>query len=188
MIFGSSSITSKLFVFNQLNTPKEHVSILLENLIIQISNLVVYTILDNLQSLAKITSFIQNYSLCNISYMSIRSLALFRNSLVIQNLVYMYIYKPKEIYNSRYKVWLISSHGLISKYISIARIDDFSKLSNMQLAFILFIEVQDLLIPQLEKLLLILSKVILYVFISFLGNSIIFCTRVVLSAIHNIHN
>nr|AOM64600.1 hypothetical protein Riqu_121 [Riquetophycus sp.] len=187
LIFGSCCINSQIFTFEKQYTPKEHVSILLENLIIQISNLVIFIILDNIKSLSKITSFIKINALCNNTYMSIRSLALFRNNLVIQHFIYIYIYKPKEIYSSRYKVWLISSKGLIAKYISITRLDDFSKLSTIQLILILLIEVQDIIIPKLEKLLLILSKIIIYIFINFLGNSIIFCIRAILAGIHSIN-
>ena len=184
VVFGSSSMSNTIFVFDVLYTPIEHVSILLENLIIQISNLVVFNILEDMHSLAKINYFIQQNSLCNSSYLSIRSLALFRNNLIIQKFIYLYIQKPKEIYSSRYRIWLISNNGLVCKYISVVRLDDLSKLSNMQLAFILLIEIQDLIIPQLEKLLLLLSKVILYIFINFLGNSIIFCIRTILEFIH----
>lgn len=187
VIFGSSFISKQSFVFDELYTPREHVAVLLENLVIQISDLVVFTIFDNMQSLAKISSFIQKNSLCNTSYLSIRSLALFRNNLVIQKIIYLYIQKPKEIYSSRYKIWLISNKGLVCKYISVLRLEDLSKLSNIQLILVLFIEIQDILIPQIEKLLLIFSKVILYIFINFLGNSIIFCIRTILSGIHSIN-
>ena len=99
----------------------------------------------------------------------------------------VYIQKPKEIYSSRYKVWLISSQGLVAKYIAITRLDDCTQLSNIQLVFILFLEIQDIIIPKIEKLLLILSKIIIYIFINFLGNSIIFCIRTILSGIYKIN-
>lgn len=186
VIFGSSAISDKVFPFNNLYTPKEYVAILLENLIIQVSNLIIFSILDSMQSLANITAFIRMHSLCNPSYLSIRSLALFRNTLTAQKFIYWYIQKPKEIYSSRYKTWLISTNGLVCKYISVVRLEDLSRLSNIQLVFILFIEIQDLVIPQTEKLLLIFSKIIIYIFVNFLGNSIIFCIRTVLAGIHNI--
>lgn len=186
-IFGSSAISQRIFPFDKLYTPKEHVAILLENLIVQIGNIIIFTILESIRSLSNITLFIQGNSLCNSSYSSLRSLALFRNTLTIQKFIYFYIQKPKEIYSSRYKTWLISTNGLVCRYISVVRLDDLSKLSNMQLIFILFIEIQDLIIPQIEKSLLVFSKVILYVFISFLGNGIIFCIRTILAGIHSLH-
>ena len=184
LIFGSSYISNYIFTFDQLNTPKEHIYILLENFVIQLANLVFFSVLKNIKSLAELTDFVQRNSLCNRSYISIRSLAFFRNSIIFQNLLYSYIQQPKEIYSSRYKVWLISSNGLVSKYIFMSRLKDLSKLSNLQLVFILLIELQDLIIPRLEKLLLVIGKFILYVFISLLGNSIIICVRVIVSKIY----
>lgn len=187
LILGSSYIGYNVFAFDNINTPKEHVSILLENLIIQISDLVIFTIFESIKSLSGITSFINNNQLCNTSYISIRSIAFFRNNLTIQNLKHLYFYQPKAVYSSRYKVWLISYNGLVAKYISISRLDDLSKLSPLQSFFILFIEIQDIFIPYLEKFLLILSKVLLYILVNFLGNSVIFCIRVILSSIHYMH-
>uniref|UniRef100_UPI0030034F31 Ycf55 n=1 Tax=Anunuuluaehu liula TaxID=3049639 RepID=UPI0030034F31 len=185
LIFGSSYIDYNVFAFDNINTPKEHVSILLENLIIQISDLVIFTIFENIKSLSEITSFIKNNQLCNTSYVSIRSIAFFRNNLIIQNLKHLYFSQPKAIYSSRYKVWLISSNGIVTKYISISRLDDLSKLSPIQTFFIFFIEIQDIIIPHLENFLLILSKVILYILINFLGNSVVFFIRAILACVYH---
>lgn len=185
LIFGSSYISNHLFIFDKLSTPKEHVSVLLENFIVQIANLVIFSILKSITSLPELTKFIQKSSLCSKAYISIRSLAFFRNSIVFQDLVYFYVQQPKEIYSSRYKVWLISSSGLVSKYIFMNRLNDLSKLSNLQLISILLIEIQDLVIPRLERLLLIISKFVLYIFINLLGNSIIIGIRIIISRIYN---
>nr|YP_009295559.1 conserved hypothetical plastid protein [Mastocarpus papillatus]AOL58043.1 conserved hypothetical plastid protein [Mastocarpus papillatus] len=177
LVFGSLYIDSNIFVFDNINTPKQHVSILLENLIIQISDLVIFAIFESINSLSEITFFLKANNLCNTSYTSIRSISCFRNSLILQNFKYLYFSQPKAVYSSRYKVWLISSYGLIPKYISISRLDDLSRLSIIQSLFIYCIEIQDILIPYIEKILLILTKVIIYILINFLGSSIIFCIR-----------
>lgn len=187
LIFGSASVDNKIFMLDVKYTPKEYISVLLENLIIQISNLVIFITIENIQSLSKLAFFVHTNSLCNASYISIRSLALFRNTLLIQGFIYQYFHKPKEIYGSRYKVWLISSQGLICKYIIMNRIDDFAQLSNIQLVFIFFTEIQDLIIPQLEKFLLLISKIILYIFVNLLGNSIIFIIRAFLTKMNDIY-
>nr|QCI07336.1 hypothetical protein [Leiomenia cribrosa] len=186
-IFGSYYIENNIFAFDNILTPKEHVAILFENLVIQISNIVMFLILENMSSLINIANFIHKNKLCNYSYLSIRSIALFRNSLFLQNLIDIYINKPKQIYSSRHKVLLLSANGILSKYIYISRYNDFIALSKFQLVFIFLIEVQDLLIPQIERFLLILTKVILYIIINFIGNSAIFCIRVILSSFNNIY-
>lgn len=187
LVFGSSYIDYNMFVFDNINTPKQHVSILLENLIIQISDLVIFIIFDRLKSLSQISSFLKNNKLCNSSYVTIRSIACFRNNLILQNLKHLYFSQPKAVYSSRYKVWLISSSGLVSKYISIVRLDDLSNLLPIQSLFVFFIEIQDVLIPYTEKLLLILSKVTIYILINVLANSIIFCIRALVSSLYRLH-
>lgn len=187
LVFGASSIDYDIFVFDNINTPKEHVSILLENLIIQISDLVIFTLFESLKSLSLISSFLKSNKLCNSSYVSIRSIACFRNNLILQNLKHLYFSQPKAVYSSRYKVWLISSSGLVSKYISIFRLDDLSNLSSVQSIFIFFIEIQDIVIPYIEKILLIISKVIIYILINVLANSIVFCIRALVSGLYRLY-
>ena len=179
LIFGSSYINNELFVFENEYTPQAHVNILLENFIIQISNITCFYLFDNMKSLAKLTSFLNKNKLCNNNYISIRSIALFKNKLIWNNLIYLYINQPKIIYNSRYQVWLLSSNGLITKYIYASRTEDLKKLSKHRLIFLILIEVQDLIIPKIEKIILILSKIILYIIINIIGNSTIFIVRTI---------
>nr|QVY57914.1 hypothetical protein [Betaphycus gelatinus] len=186
LVYGTSKIRKNIFVFDNNNTPNQHVSILFENLVIQISDLVICMIIESMQSLSKIISFIKNYALCNSSYISFRSIALFRNNLVLQNFIRFYINQPKAIYSSRYKVWLLSSHGLVSKYIYISRLDDISSLSTTQLLSLFLIEIQDLIIVKLEKFLLIVIKLFIYILTNLLSNSIIFCIRSIVVSINNI--
>lgn len=185
-VYGTSEISHNIFVFDNRKTPIKHVSVLFENLIVQISNLVVCTVFESIGTLYNITSFIKNYSLCNSSYFSTRSIALFRNTLVFQTFIRLYIDQPRAIYSSRYKVWLIGSKGLVSKYIYISRLDDLSTLSKVQLVVLYLIELQDIIIPQIEKFVLALSKIVLYILINLLGNSAILCVRSVIVGINNI--
>ena len=95
LLFGSSSIDYSLFIFNADNTPTEHVIILFENFMIQVSNLVIYHIINNIKSLPDIVLFLQKYKLCNRSYLSIRSIALFLNQLLWQNILFFLYLSPK---------------------------------------------------------------------------------------------
>nr|YP_009773965.1 conserved hypothetical plastid protein [Caulacanthus okamurae]QIZ74582.1 conserved hypothetical plastid protein [Caulacanthus okamurae] len=177
LIYGTSKIKKSVCLFNISNTPAHYVSILFENLVIQISDIVVSTLFQKTESLFSIGNFFDDYPFCNNTYLSLRSLALFKNTLLIQNFVCLYFIQPKSIYSSRYKVWLISSTGLVSKYIFICRSDNIDNLSKVQLLVLLFIELQDVVIPKVERFLLIFSKIFLHVFINILGNSVIFCIR-----------
>nr|YP_010952329.1 hypothetical protein Ycf55 [Gloiopeltis furcata]WMP13998.1 hypothetical protein Ycf55 [Gloiopeltis furcata] len=186
LIFGASEIHQNVFVFDNHRTPKEHVSVLLENFVTQFSNLIIYKLLKNFVPLTSAVYFINNNNLCNSVYISMRSIALFFNTLTVERFTYLYFNKPKQICNSRYKVSIISSSGLVAKYIYLFRSNDISCLSRFQLFVLFLIEIQDILIPQLEKFILILSKITFYVLVNFLGNSAIFCIRSILSGINTL--
>nr|YP_010198907.1 hypothetical protein LK147_pgp184 [Hydropuntia urvillei]UAD88356.1 hypothetical protein [Hydropuntia urvillei] len=186
LIFGSMYIDSYLFAFDQKCTPIRHVEILLENLTIQISNLAIIMIFENMKSLSSIIKFLKDNKLCDESYTSIRSLASFKNNLVYQNLLYLYITQPKYIYANRYKVWLISPQGLITKYIYTYRLRDFILLSPLQLLIITVIELQDFVIPKFEKFLLVLVKLAFYLLTNILGNGVMFFIRIIILVINNL--
>nr|YP_010903195.1 hypothetical protein REP76_pgp182 [Hypnea cornuta]WCH55648.1 hypothetical protein [Hypnea cornuta] len=185
MTHGSSKMQSRVFVFDYEKTPISHVYILFENLLVQVSDAVIYCIVSKMNSLFNIIDFIKNNKLSNISYFSIRSIALFLNTLLIQNVIQLYINQPKYIYNSRYKVWLLGSSGLVVKYIYVSRLDDVYLLSKWQLVIFCLVEIQDLIVPQVEKFVFVISKILLYVLVSFFGNSVIFCIRFILSSVYN---
>lgn len=182
-LFGASFISYYTFTFNNLYTPYEHVQILLENFIIQLSNLIIYHLIEAINEFNDIYNILNKYKLCNTNYLSTRSIAIFKNNLKLQNIKEFYINQPKEIYNSKYKVFLISSHGIICKYIFISRINDLQKLSKVQLFLLLFLEIQDLVIPRIENTLLIVVKIIFYTLINLLGNSLLIIIRILINQI-----
>nr|QHD45224.1 Ycf55 [Grateloupia turuturu] len=186
LTFGSSYVTCQSFIFNNQKTPKKHVAILLENLIIHVSNSVIFMLFESLKSLSNILDFLIHHQLCNSIFTSTRSLALFRNSLIWQNITYFYIIQPRIIYNGRYQIWLINSNGIQTKYIHISRLNDLPKLSTLKLLSIFLIEIQDLLLPKIENFLLILSRILLYILIHILGNSAIFIIRIITSSLYGI--
>jgi len=185
LIFGSNYINNTLFAFENTKTPQAHVSILLENLIIQIGNLAIIQLIENLQSLSQTINFLIENRLCHSSYISIRSIVLLRNNLILQNLIYKYINQPKAIYNARYKVWLLSSQGIICKYIYTSRLDDIYKLSKLKRIFLLILEIQDILYPKLAQFLSILGKILLYILIKIVGNTLIFFIRTIVISLNN---
>nr|YP_010726297.1 hypothetical protein P8481_pgp100 [Hypnea brasiliensis]WCH55249.1 hypothetical protein [Hypnea brasiliensis]WDY84772.1 hypothetical protein [Hypnea brasiliensis] len=182
---GSSEMQGHFFVFDYEKTPTSYVYVLFENLLVQVSDLIIYCILSQMNSLFSIINFIKNNNLSNISYFSIRSISLFLNTLLIQNIIQFYFGQPKSIYDSRYKVWLLSSSGLVVKSIYVSRWNDIYLLSKFQLFVFFLVEIQDLIVPQVEKCFFIISKIFLYLLVSFFGNTVIFCIRFILSNIYN---
>nr|YP_010155922.1 hypothetical protein K4Y23_pgp142 [Cumathamnion serrulatum]QQY85280.1 hypothetical protein [Cumathamnion serrulatum] len=184
LFFGSSSIDGNIFMFNKLYTPYKHVQILFENFILQVSNLTINNLCGNFFSLPGAIDFLKKNNICNHSYISTRSIALFFNNLNWQNLIYMYISQPKSIYNARYQVWLVSNKGIITKYIYLSRLEDLNKMSKTKIALLFFLEFKDFLIPKIESFLNIITKYIIYIIINLFSNIIILAIRIIIYYIH----
>lgn len=185
IIFGSSAIQDSSIAFTYESIPSCYVSILLETFLVQFGNLVIYVILDNFSTLFDIHYFLSTFKLCNKSYLSIRSLAYFKNSLSYQKLIYLYIQYPQLVYNCRSRVLLISSYGIISKYIYSTRFQEMLNLSSLQLFIVFLIELQDLVVPKLESVFLMLGKIVLYIFINLFANSFIIIVKMVVARFYS---
>lgn len=181
LVFGSSHIDPYLFAFDNKYTPKIHINILLENFIIQVSNIIMKYLFSRIKSTSKLILFLNKYELCNCNYISIRSLTYLKNNIKWQKMINQYINQPKSFYNSRYPVFLLSSNGIVNKYIYLSHVFGMQQLNKKQSIFLLFIEIQDLCIPKIEKIITILCKIILYLLINIIINITIFIIKVVLN-------
>nr|ARW69238.1 hypothetical protein [Polysiphonia sp.] len=179
LIFGSSYIDRKVFLFEATNTPYHHVRILLENFIIQSANTTINILFNQLKYTIHINKFLTKYSLCNRLYSSNRSIVLFLNNLKWQRLIYAYIYETKLSYSERQKIFVISSSGIISKYIYIARKKQIKRLNQVKIIFILWLEIKDLMIPKIEKFIIQIIKYFLYCSINLISNTILILIKAI---------
>ena len=179
LIFGSSSIKQDLFVFPPLYTPYNHVKILLENFIIEISNNIVEEILIDLNYSSNINRFLKSRHICNKLYSSNRSIVLFLNNIKWQNFLQSYIYEVKCFYSERQQIWLLSSQGIITKYIHVSDIKKITKLSQLKVAFLVWLEIKDLAIPKTERLLIQLAKYFLYSSLNLLSNIVLIIIKII---------
>nr|YP_010170884.1 hypothetical protein K8K75_pgp182 [Chondria tumulosa]QSD57025.1 hypothetical protein [Chondria tumulosa] len=180
LIFGSSTNNYNIFSFNKLYTPHIHVQILFENFIINTGNIIIKNIIENLKNPASIYKFFKEQNKCNYLYTSNRSITLFLNNLKLQNLVNFYIYNIKSLYNERERILLISSNGIITKYIYISNIKKIKCLNQIQVFFLFWLEIKDIIIPRIEKLLIQVSKYLIYFLINFFSNLVIIILRILI--------
>lgn len=179
LIFGSNYIENKIFQFETRKTPLYHVKNLFENFIIQISNAVIFNFLQNNRSVNNIYKILIDKDLCDKHYRSIRNISKFQNNLYSYNWLNKYIFFPQNVYCNQCKVWLFSSKGLIYKYIYSNRYLNYIKLSESQISSILYLELQDYLIPKINYLIQLLGKLILYLVLDIIRK----ITQIVLSQI-----
>lgn len=169
LIFGSQYIELHTFKFRCAQTPKYHVKVLFENLIIQTSNIIIFNILE--QDLSQLSTF-SSFSDYQMPYKSIRSISNFQNNLLSSNWINTYIYYPQNIYCNQYQAWLLSSHGLIFKYIYINRYYEYLRLSTSQMLIVTYIELQDFILPKLNLFIILLGKLIIYILLEIINKSI----------------
>lgn len=180
LMFGSSKVTSHMFSFNPLYTPYNHVQILFENFIISTANIIIQNIVRNLKSSTKIYNFFRHNNKCNSIYTSHRSITLFLNNLKWQNFTEYYFSNTRSLYNKREQVFLLSSRGIISKYIYISNTRKIKCLNKMQGLFLLWLEMKDLIIPKAEKILVQTSKYLIYFLVNFFSNLVIALLRLII--------
>nr|YP_009399226.1 hypothetical protein [Kapraunia schneideri]ARW68832.1 hypothetical protein [Kapraunia schneideri] len=179
IIFGSSSIKQNTFIFPSLYTPYNHVKILLENFIVQMANNITREIIENLYYSCNINIFLKNQNICNKLYSSNRSIILFLNNIKWQNFLQSYIYEVKCLYSERQQIWLLSSQGIITKYIHVSNIEKIKKLNQSKTFFLVWLEIKDLTIPKIEKTLIQLAKYFLYSSLNLLSNLLLIIIKIV---------
>nr|YP_009393436.1 hypothetical protein [Bostrychia simpliciuscula]ARW61998.1 hypothetical protein [Bostrychia simpliciuscula] len=185
LILGSSYTNKNLFTFDQNYTPYKHVQILFENFIVQVSNIVIQSLLKKIEISSGIDILLNSKQICNKSYTSSRSIILFFNNLKWQSLIDYYLNEPKCIYNERNKVYLISSRGIIIKYIYITRIREIKKLQRIKIFFLLWLEIKDIVIPKIEKLIIQIGQYLIYLSISLFNNITILVIRIIVFYLKN---
>ena len=172
LIFGSKYIKNQVFKFEKVKTPKYHVKILFEHFVIQISNIVILNILEKKSTNSYTSLIINNQTDYNFRNRSIRELSIFQNDLFSYNWTYYYIFYPQNIYCNQYKIWLFSSKGIIYRYIYADRYNEYLTLSPSMISSIIYLELQDFIIPKIKVLITLLGRLIIYISIEFINKSI----------------
>ena len=140
---------------------------LVDNLIIEISNCVVYFSLLNLSS---VYAFRQ--TIYRSKFLSLRNFERFRNNLNWQLRIQNYIQRPIDLYNNRYNLYVLRTSGLYCRTIYANRSQEVSTLRNFPLVTISFIEARDFLTSRLDEALYLVSKGVRFTFTSILGQTI----------------
>nr|YP_009297817.1 hypothetical protein Kuma_117 [Kumanoa americana]AOM67551.1 hypothetical protein Kuma_117 [Kumanoa americana] len=162
LVFGSFSEEFTNSIFLEQHIPVKYVEILLDNIIIQIAHIIFFRYIVNQFSLSSLLTFLVSCKLCNETYISLRSLASFKNNLVWQHWLNYYCIQPKVVYSNLYKIWIFTPQGLDCKYIYLFQKDGLNELSNLQIIVTLLLEVQDFFWPKLRNIYLLLSKILIY--------------------------
>ena len=109
----------------------------------------------------------------------------FKNNLAWQDRLYLYINRPKSLYNSEYKIWIIRSGAIYSRKIYANRLPEILKLNERSLLFINYLELQDFLLSRLNEVIFFISKGTKYFLSSVIGQTVGLIWRGIVESLKN---
>ena len=140
---------------------------LLDNLILELSNCVVYF---SLLKFSSVYSFRQ--ILYKSKFLSLRNLERFKNNLNWQLYTKSYIQRPNDLYNNRYEIYILKTTGIYCRVIYANRSQDLTSLSNLPLVVIIFIELKDFITSRFDEAIFLFSKSLRFTLTNVIGQVI----------------
>lgn len=163
----------KSFVIDQVeyrvDSPEEiyRAEILLENLIIQISNGVIATVLNNFPELELIKKHLYNNQ-----FISSREVAKFRNDLSWKYRKDKYIEHPQDIFESKYRLFYFNENNIKQVFIYAPRQDELYQLNGIPWLVTIGLEFRDAVAPRLRSIFSFLGKGVVYLLTQVVGRGI----------------
>ncbi|WP_017314447.1 DUF3685 domain-containing protein [Mastigocladopsis repens] len=160
---------------------KEHAEMLLENLLIQVANAVVQPLLNSLADVEEIKQSFYDRQL-----ISTREIERFRNNLSWRYRLRNYVNEPKEIFESRYELFVFAPRGLATISIYAPRGQELAQLSGIGLVVTLTLEFRDAIAPRLQSLLSFLGSGVVFVLTQVIGRGLGLIGRGILQGIGSV--
>jgi DNA-binding NarL/FixJ family response regulator len=162
-------------------TAEVHAGQLLENLTIQMANAVMQPILNRFGNLESLKSNFYDRRL-----LSSREIARFRNDLSWRYRLDRYIGEPQAIFESQYRLFVLTTYGINKITIYAPRPQELAGLSGLPLAVTLTLELRDALSPRLRSATTFFGSSIVYLLTEIIGRGIGLIGRGIIKGIGNI--
>lgn len=146
---------------------RERAELIFQNLIIQVANGVAQPLINKF---ADVESIKQNFY--DRRLISTREIEQFRNNLSWKYRLNNYINEPKEIFESRYKLFVLASRGIAQISIYASRKQELIELSGVQLLVTLGLETRDAIAPRLRAAVAFLGSGVVYILTQVIGRAI----------------
>ncbi|MBD2778805.1 DUF3685 domain-containing protein [Iningainema tapete] len=173
-------VDNTLYVAGSIEA-KERVSMLLENLLIQVANGVVQPLLNRLADIEDIKQTFFNSQL-----ISTREIERFRNNLSWQYRWRNYVTEAQAIFESRYELFVFAPRGIAKVSIYAPRTQELAQLSNIPLVVTLVLEFRDAIAPRLQSLLSLLGSGVVFILTQVIGRGIGLIGRGILQGIGSV--
>lgn len=142
------------------------IELLLDNLVVEVSNCVARIIINEFSLVPDIR---QNWYKSN--FLSIRNIEKFKNNLAWQDRTIVFIRRPRNIYNSEYGVWSIRRNGIYYRVIYANRVNQLLNLNKASLVMVNYLECQDFVLGRLDETIFLASRGTQYFLTSVLGQA-----------------
>ena len=140
---------------------------LIDNLIIELSNCIIYF---NVITFSSLYSFRQTFY--RSKFLSLRNFERYRNNLVWQLNIKNYLQRPSDIYNNRYRIYILRTTGIYDRIIYANRSNQLVNLTKLPLITVTTIEFRDFLVSRLDETIYRFSNGLRFALTSVLGRVI----------------
>jgi hypothetical protein len=154
---------------------------LLEHLTIIIANAVIQPLIDRFGNIESIKGTFYDRRL-----LSSREIERFRNDLSWRYRVDRYFIQPQAIFESRYRLFILSDYGIEQMTIYAPRPEELDRLAGIPFAVTLALETRDAIAPRLKSATTFLGTVIVYLLTEIIGRSIGLIGRGIIKGVGNI--
>lgn len=151
---------------------------LLENWVIAIANAVIYPLLNHFADVEVIKQGFYDRRL-----LSSREIERFRNELSWRYRMELWVGEPTAIFESSYRLFILSERGIKRTAIYAPRRDELEQLRGLQLAVTLVLETRDAVSPRLRSLVAFVGSGVVYVLTQVIGRGLGLIGRGILQGI-----
>lgn len=140
---------------------------LIDNLVIEIGNCIAFF---NIVTFSSLYSFRQTFY--RSKFLSLRNFERYKNNLIWQLNIKNYLQRPSDIYNNRYRIYILRTTGIYDRIIYANRSNQLITLSKLPLLTVTAIEIRDFLVSRLDETIYRLSNGFRFTLTSVLGRVI----------------
>ena len=167
LLFKDSLLIDNISYTTENPEVEERAEIILQNLLIQLANGVVQTLLNNFADVEVIK---QNYY--DRRLISTREIERFRNNLSWKYRLESNLIEPTKIFESRYEMFLLISRGIAKISIYAPRRQELARLSGIPLSVTLALEFRDAIAPRLRAVVEFFGNGFVYILTQVVGRAI----------------
>jgi len=151
---------------------------LLDNLILEISNCIVYLVIVDFGSV-----YVLRQTVYQSRFLSLRNLERFKNNLSWQAKIKMLIQRPLDLYNNCYGLYIIRANGIYYRTVYANRSNEINSLTGLPLLTVFFVESKDFVLNRLDEVLYMAGNSLRYFLTTSLGQIIALVWRGVIEGL-----